>query len=106
MADQEPYDRQDTEVFPAEQFGGATTAQPPAAAPGTDEPGTDEPGRRRDVDAGSLVMGLLFIALAILLMAGVDVSIDWFGHGLAWVLLLGAGIALLVNELRRSRRRR
>ena len=105
MADQDPYERKDTEVFPTEQFG-ATTAQPTTAQPTTAQPGADEPGRRRDVDAGSLVTGLLFIALAILLMAGVDVSIDWFGHGIAWVLLIGAGVALLVNEVRRSRRRR
>ena len=64
------------------------------------------PPQRRGVDLTALVPGLLFIALAVLLMAGVDVTIDWFGHGIAWVLLIGAGVALLVNELRRSRRRR
>jgi hypothetical protein len=36
----------------------------------------------------------------------VDVSLDWFGHGIAWILLIGAGIGLLFNELRRARRRR
>jgi hypothetical protein len=67
---------------------------------------TVAPVRRREVDPISLISGLLFIALAVLLMAGVDVSVDWFGHGIAWVLLIGAGLALLVNELRRARRRR
>ena len=62
--------------------------------------------RRRAADPVSLVAGLLFIALAVLLMSGVDVSLDWFGHGIAWILLIGAGIGLLVNELRRARRRR
>jgi len=104
VAEQQPYERKDTEVFPTGQFSGAT-AGPPADQPGT-HAGTVEPGRRRDVDAASLVVGLLFIALAILLMSGVDLSIDWFSHGIAWILLIGAGIALLVNELRKSRRRR
>jgi hypothetical protein len=67
---------------------------------------TVAPVRRREVDPISLISGLLFIALAVLLMAGVDVSVDWFGHGIAWVLLIGAGLALLVNELRRARHRR
>jgi hypothetical protein len=63
------------------------------------------PPVRRPVDPVSLIAGLLFIALAVLLMSGVDVSIDWFGHGIAWILLIGAGIGLLLNELRRARRR-
>ncbi len=64
------------------------------------------PPVRHPVDAVSLVMGLLFGVLAIVLMTGIDLPADWFGHGIAWVLLIGAGIALLVNELRKSRRRR
>ena len=64
------------------------------------------PPVRHPVDAVALVMGLLFGALAVVLMAGVDVDVDWFQHGIAWLLLIGAGIALLVNELRKSRRRR
>ena len=67
---------------------------------------TAEPARRRAVDPVSLISGLLFIALAVLMMSGVDVSLDWFGHGIAWILLIGAGVGLLVNELRRARRRR
>ena len=39
-------------------------------------------------------------------MTGVDLPADWFGHGgFAWILLIGAGVALLVNELRKARRR-
>ena len=49
--------------------------------------------------------GVVFIVLAIVLMSGVDVSIDWFDDGIAWVVLIGAGVALLVNEVRKSRRR-
>ncbi len=64
------------------------------------------PPVQRPVDVLSLIAGLLFIALAVLLMSGVDVSVDWFGHGIAWVLLIGAGLGLLVNELRRARHRR
>jgi hypothetical protein len=83
---------QDTEVFPE----GATPAGSSTAGPED----------RRDVEPTPLVAGVLFILLAVLLMTGVDIPADWFGHGIAWVLLIGAGIALLVNELRKARRRR
>jgi hypothetical protein len=79
---------QDTEVFPEKTAPGA----PPA--------------RRREVERTPLIAGALFIVLAIVLMSGVDLSTGWFGHGYGWVLLIGGGIALLVNELRRARRRR
>ncbi|WP_138732945.1 hypothetical protein [Modestobacter excelsi] len=72
----------------------------------TPSPETPAPPVRRPVDAVSLIAGLLFIALAVLLMSGVDVSVDWFGHGIAWILLIGAGVGLLFNELRRARHRR
>lgn len=84
----EPFERQDTEVFP----DGATAV--------------DQPAHRRDVEPTPLVAGVLFILLAVLLMTGIDIPAEWFGHGIAWVLLIGAGIALLVNELRKARRRR
>jgi fatty acid desaturase len=98
VADQDPSQRQDTDVIPTDPATGATAA----AA----QPASDEPSRRRDLDPLALITGLLFIALAVLLMSGVDVSVDWFGHGIAWILLIGAGIGLLVNELRRARHRR
>jgi hypothetical protein len=84
----EPFERHDTEVFPE-----GSTAAP-------------EPGHRRDVEPTPLVAGVLFILLAVLLMTGIDIPADWFGHGIAWVLLIGAGVALLVNEVRKARRRR
>ena len=61
---------------------------------------------RPPVDGISLVIGLVFSTLAILLMSGIDLPADWFSRGLGWVVLIGAGIALLVNELRKARRRR
>ena len=87
MAERDPFGRQQTEVFP-------TSPSP-----------TDPPARRRDLDTTALVPGVVFIVLAIVLMSGVDLSIDWFGHGIAWIVLIGAGLALLVNELRKARRR-
>ena len=68
----------------------------------------DEPEpRRRGVDLGALVPGVLFIVLAILLMAGVDLPFGfWEDGGFVWILLLGGGVALLVSELKKARRRR
>jgi hypothetical protein len=83
-------DRQDTDVFP----GDLQVTKDPA------------PSTRRRLDVGALVAGTVFIVLAVVLMSGVDVSLDWFDHGLAWIALVAAGVALLVNELRRARRRR
>ena len=66
---------------------------------------TSPPKRR--VDLGALIPGLVFIVLAISLMTGVNLPFGlWRGGGFVWVLLVGVGIALLVSELRRSRRRR
>jgi hypothetical protein len=40
-------------------------------------------------------------------MVGAVLPIDvLFGGGLGWLLLVGGGVALLVSELRRARRRR
>ena len=87
MAEQEPFPRQDTEVLP-ESF-----------VPGEETP------RRRDVERPPLIAGVLFIVLAIVFMSGVDLSVGRFGTGgLVWVVLIGGGIVLLVNELRRTRR--
>jgi hypothetical protein len=67
----------------------------------------DAPPPKRRVDLGALIPGLVFIVLAISLMTGVNLPFGlWRGGGFVWVLLVGAGIALLVTELRRSRRRR
>ena len=97
MAEHDPYGRQDTEVFPE----GTSPTQHPQVLPA----GADEPARR-DVDRTALVSGVVFVVLAVLMLTGVDVSADWFDDSVAWALLIAAGVALLLNELRRARRRR
>jgi hypothetical protein len=88
VAEPEPFIRQDTGVLPESRTPGAGTP------------------RKREVERTPLIAGVLFIVLAIVLMSGVDLSVGWFGDGgLVWVVLIGGGIALLVNELRRTRRR-
>lgn len=67
---------------------------------------TPEP-RKRTVDLTALVAGVLFIALAIVAMAGVDLPFGfWEDGGFVWILLIGGGVALLVSELKKARRRR
>jgi hypothetical protein len=61
---------------------------------------------RHQVEPTPLIAGMLFILIAIVLMTGLDLPISWFHHGIAWVALIGAGVALLVNELVKVRRRR
>jgi hypothetical protein len=62
--------------------------------------------RRRGPDLGALIPGVLFSVLAIVLMAGVDLPLAfWADGGFVWILLLGGGVALLVSELRKARRR-
>ena len=70
--------------------------------------GTEDvaPPRRR-VDLGALIPGVVFSVLAIVLMTGVDLPFGvWRDGGFGWVLLIGGGIALLISELRKARRRR
>jgi hypothetical protein len=81
------YGRQETEAFPEQSAPAGTTT-------------------RRPVEPLPLVAGVLFILIAVLSMAGVHLPIVWFSHGIAWVVLIGAGVALLVNELVKARRRR
>jgi hypothetical protein len=61
--------------------------------------------RRRAVDWVALIPGLLFVALAITLMTGIELFLFENG-GLVWVALMGGGVALLVSELRKARRRK
>jgi hypothetical protein len=61
------------------------------------------PPQRRAVDWVALVPGLLFIALAITLMTGIELFLFENG-GLVWLALIGGGIALLVSELRKVSR--
>ena len=87
---QDPTGRQETEVFPDDFVVTKDTPEPP----------------RRQLDVGALVAGTVFVVLAIVLMSGVDLPAEWFERDLGWLVLIAAGIALLVNELRRARRRR
>jgi hypothetical protein len=67
----------------------------------------DRPQPRRTPDLGALIPGVVFIVLAITLMAGVDLPLGfWEDGGFVWILLIGGGIALLVSELKKARRRR
>jgi hypothetical protein len=62
---------------------------------------------RRSVDLTALVPGVIFIVLAIALLAGVELPHRlWDGGGLLWILLIGGGVFLLLSELRKARRRR
>jgi hypothetical protein len=68
---------------------------------------SDPEPRRRRADLGALVPGLFFVVLAITLMAGAELPIEmWEDGGFVWILLIGGGIALLVSELKKARRRR
>jgi hypothetical protein len=65
------------------------------------------PPVRRGVDRTALVPGVVFIVLAIVLMSGAALPFGFLADGgLLWLLLIGAGVALLVTEVRRARRRR
>ena len=66
----------------------------------------DGPRPRRRPDLGALIPGLFFIALAILLMSPADLPEQLFDGVLVWIVVIIAGVALLVSELRRARRRR
>ena len=66
-----------------------------------------EPPRRRAVDRVALVPGVFFVVLALVLMTGLDLPMGLFGDGgILWLVLIGAGVWLLMSELRRARRRR
>jgi hypothetical protein len=61
---------------------------------------------KRRVDLGALIPGLFFVVLAVVLMAGIDLPVGlWRNGGVVWIFLIGGGIALLISELRKARRR-
>ena len=62
------------------------------------------PPARRTIDWVALIPGLVFIALAITLMTGIELFLFADG-GLIWLALVGGGVALLVSELRKVRRK-
>jgi hypothetical protein len=65
------------------------------------------PPPRRRPDLVTLVPGVVYVVLALVVLAGVALPLDLLADGgLLWLLLVGAGVALLVTELRRTRRRR
>ena len=67
----------------------------------TESPAPDQ----RKVDVGALVAGIVFVVLAITLMTGLEIPEALADGGIVWLLLVGAGVALLVSELRRARGR-
>jgi hypothetical protein len=65
-----------------------------------------EPRKRRP-DPVALVPGVAFVVLALVFLAGVTVPLGFLADGgLLWLLLIGAGVSLLVSELRKARHRR
>lgn len=71
---------------------------------------TEDPARptRRSLDVVALVAGAVFVLFAVLGLTGASIGVGLFAEGgflLVWLALVGAGIVLLVNELRRARRR-
>ena len=79
------------------------TAPDPPALPA---PAPVPPVRRPRPDLTALVPGLLFVLLALVGLTGADLPLGVFEDGgVLWVVLIGAGVALLVSEVRRARRR-
>jgi hypothetical protein len=68
-----------------------------------EDPPRPEP---RGIDRTALVPGLAFVLLALTVLIGGIVPFGFFDGGLLWLLLVGGGVALLVTEVRRARRRR
>ncbi len=66
-----------------------------------------EPPAKRRPDLVALVPGIAFVVLALVFLVGVTVPLGFLADGgLLWLVLIGAGVTLLVSELRKVRRRR
>jgi hypothetical protein len=64
----------------------------------------DRPVRRRP-DLVALVAGVVFVVIALGGLTDLTIGLDFLAGGVLLALvLIGAGIALLVSELRRARR--
>jgi hypothetical protein len=64
------------------------------------------PPRRRP-DLVTFVPGVVYVVLALLVLAGITLPLGFLADGgLLWLVLVGAGVGLLVSELRKARRRR
>ena len=94
------------------EFPTTPTGWQEAAGPGVGDrhparpPRTPRPPQRR-VDLGALVPGVLFVVLAIAADDRAATCRAVCGDGgSVWVLLIGGGVALLLSELRKARRRR
>jgi len=71
----------------------------------TEAPPQNFPERRRP-DLVALIPGVIFTVIAIVLMTGVNLPWTLFRDGgLVWILLIGAGVLLLLGEVRKLRRR-
>lgn len=63
--------------------------------------------QRRAPDLVALIPGVLFIVLAVTILSGVRFPFGIFRDGgVLWIVLIGAGVWLLINELFKARRRR
>ena len=61
---------------------------------------------RRSLDVVALVAGAVFVLFAVMGLSGLSLNSGFLADGgILWLVLIGAGVALLVNELRRARRR-
>ena len=63
-----------------------------------------QPAPQPRVDRFAVGAGAVFMVLAVLALAGVELTLGVFDGGLLWLVLIGLGVALLVKELRRPRR--
>ena len=68
---------------------------------------TEDAAPKRRPDLVALIPGVLFVVLAATLVTGVELPRQLTQDGvLFWIVLVGTGIALLISELRKARRRR
>jgi hypothetical protein len=65
-----------------------------------------EPRPQRRPDPVALIPGVIFTVLAIVFLTGASLPGALFGNGgFVWLVLIGAGVLLLLSEVRKFRRR-